>query len=223
MSINTLTSNPALLENLRVALALDSSGGLMVLNSPDNNLLCSVSGDVGYISLANDIDVVNDISLGGKLALAGNVGTTGQVLTSGGSGNPSWTTLSGTTGLLKHIDFVAGPNSALSGSATGTLYDLSLTGLTPGKTLLIAFSGTYVVTNSTTMTLTFTADSVNTTDFTNYYIGGTDTNTSATLQVPSNPAGASSQTLSISYLVNTVGTLTTTSNQWYSITVMEIQ
>jgi hypothetical protein len=96
MSVNTIITNPTILEELRLAINSGSNtgGAISELRNADGNLNVSVSGFTGNINLQPNISV-DGLNIKQQISLNGNPGSSGQVLTSGGSGIPSWTTPQG--------------------------------------------------------------------------------------------------------------------------------
>jgi len=93
MSINSITSNPVILQELKNAIGGGGGSGITSLQNTDGNIAVGVAGSVGNIDLEQNITVNQNLNVKGKIELNGASGSSGQILTSQGSGNPIWTTL----------------------------------------------------------------------------------------------------------------------------------
>lgn len=143
MSINTITSNPVILQELKAVFGGGSGSGITSLASPDGNLIVDVSGSVGNISLAHGIDVSGGIKFSSALQVNGSDGSMGQVLTSqGASVAPRWQGVTVPSGTLKGITLVS-PTVNVNDAQQITVASTIITGLTVGKAYFIMAMGTY--------------------------------------------------------------------------------
>jgi hypothetical protein len=156
MSINSITSNPIILTELKNAIGGGGGGGgITSLVNVDGNIVVGVAGSVGNVDLAQSITIGQDLNVKGQIKLNGLTGSTNQVLTSQGSGNPIWANITPPTPTPPSIiQFFVNQQTA-----TGqvdlqqiTFPDVNFTGLTVGKTYYILFCGTFNNRGTTTPT-----------------------------------------------------------------------
>jgi hypothetical protein len=128
MSVNTLPYNPALLQDVANAVqGYLPTTGITSINTPDNNLVATIAGNVADISLASNITVVDTVNTSNLVVSTFvNPFTTqptvnGQVLSSDTAGVLSWATPVDTG-----ITTIGNPDGNLSVSVAGTNADISL-------------------------------------------------------------------------------------------------
>lgn len=233
MSCDSLVSNPKLVNELKDILG--SGSGIETLTSPDNNLSCSVVGTQGNISLAENIVIGGnlhvkglstldgEVNFGSLILLNGGTGTNGQVLTSsGGSSNPTWTTITptGVSGLIKQVGFINGSGPTLTPAPSGTLLTVPLTNLTPGKNLNVIFNTVFSTSDPGNVTWDFNITSGGTASVV-YNSDVSISQMSCVIQLTSNAGGSSSQDLVITF--SAAAGIYTTGTYPYSVLVQEIQ
>jgi hypothetical protein len=150
MSINTITSNPIVLQELKLAIGGGGGSGISTLQNTDGNVSVDVSGSNGTINLEPNISTDN-LNLKQQLQLNGNPGTSGQVLMSGGiAGNPSWSPPT-------KFEFFTNQQTVNIPDATQLTYaGQTFTGLTIGKEYLVLMLGTFNSKGTTPPTTTTT-------------------------------------------------------------------
>lgn len=149
MSIDTLISNPVIINELKTVFG-GSTGGITTINNTDTNLAISTIGSISTINFENDLTVSNEkltgtLNLTGIVQLNGLSGLAGQVLTSGGGGAMSWSNVN-VGGNVSYVNNFSGQQTVQSG-ATIIAVTQSQTGLTIGARSIFIVNFSYTQTS----------------------------------------------------------------------------
>jgi len=222
-SISSLPYNPQFYVSGGSASITDVASG-------DGNLTFALAGTTLDISFAKTITVSGAVTDALTVSAFNNPWTanqpseSGSVLSSTTGGALSWIPPATVAG-LKYITYVSGTtSSAWTGTGT-TMISTTLTGLTPGKKLLIYFSFSCFTDNGTGSRMRVTADTgadLQTQEFLIVYALAQSSTPSCIFSFNSDPLGTSTQTLTIGFFAVGGYTVQFNDTATYSVAVLEL-
>lgn len=145
MSINSIVTNPVILDSLKVAIGGGGGSGITSLDNTDNNVSVSVVGSVGTVNLEPSINL-ESLNILGTISLNSEVGNVGDVLTSQAGASPIWSPPQTTTGEIMKLYYQSnGMQPVAQNGATITLWTQAFNDLDITKKYLIRINAGYYV------------------------------------------------------------------------------
>jgi len=137
MSINSIITNPVILDSLKVAIGGGGGSGITSLVNTDNNVSVSVDGSVGTVNLDPSISL-ESLNINGTISLSSEVGNVGDVLTSQAGASAIWSPPQTETGEIMKLFYQNnGMQPASQSGASITLWTQAFTNLDITKKYLI--------------------------------------------------------------------------------------